>query len=217
MRKTIVTEQLLKQKVVAVLRGTSVDEVVEMAKRAIIGGIKIIEITMTTPFAWRAIELLKQNYDVSDDNKEFAVIGAGTVLDAETARLCILHGADFIVSPSIHAETIKMCHRYRVPIYPGVMTVNEAQTALEYGVDVVKLFPGDLYEPSVIKAIKGPIPYINIMPTGGVTLDNIDEWLTCGAVAVGIGSDLTRAASESGDWSLIEQRAKQYMDKVSPI
>ncbi|MFD0617258.1 bifunctional 2-keto-4-hydroxyglutarate aldolase/2-keto-3-deoxy-6-phosphogluconate aldolase [Paenibacillus sp. GCM10027629] len=212
MKKLRLVQQMVDGGVVAVLRGNSPKEVVSMAEQAIKGGIKIIEITMTVPFALQAIETLAKRYSSADPSADnYAVIGSGTVLDPETARATILAGAEFVVAPCLNSETIKLCNRYRVPMMPGVMTIQEIQTALELGADVVKLFPGNLYSPSMIKAIKGPLPQANVMPTGGVSLDNLGEWIEAGAVAVGIGSDLTNEAVKTGDYSTIAAKAAQYI------
>jgi len=213
MKKLRVLQQLTEAGVVAVLRADSAEEVAEMARHAIKGGIKAIEITMTVPFALRAIEQLSKEYSSSaaPDADNFAIIGVGTVLDPETARAALLAGSEYVVSPALNAETIKLCNRYAIPILPGTMTIHEIQTALELGVDIVKLFPGNLYSPSVIPSIKGPLPQANVMPTGGVSLDNLKEWIQAGAVAVGIGSDLTKEAVKTGDFSLIEKKAAAYM------
>src|SRR5690606_16921924 len=147
--------------------------------------------------------------DKGADN--FAIIGVGTVLDAETARAAILAGAEYVVAPSLQPETVKLCNRYAIPCLPGTMTIADIQAALELGVDIVKLFPGNLYSPNVISAIKGPLPQANVMPTGGVSLANLKEWIQQGAVAVGIGSDLTKEAVAKGDFTIIEQKAAAYM------
>jgi len=213
LKKLKVLQQLTDAGVVAVLRADSAEEVAEMARRAIKGGIKAIEITMTVPFALRAIEQLSKEYscDVSPEADNFAIIGVGTVLDPETARAAILEGAEYVVAPALNPDTIRLCNRYAVPVMPGTMTIQEIQNALELGADVVKLFPGNLYSPSVIPSIKGPLPQANIMPTGGVSLDNLKDWIKAGAVAVGIGSDLTKEAVKTGDFSIIEQKASAYI------
>lgn len=213
MKKHQILRQLTEAGVVAVLRADSPEEVAEMARRAIKGGIKAIEITMTVPFALKAIEQLAKEYssDAAPEADNYAIIGVGTVLDPETARAAILAGAEYVVAPALNADTIKLCNRYAVPVMPGTMTIQEIQSALELGVDVVKLFPGNLYSPSVIPTIKGPLPQANIMPTGGVSLDNLKDWIKAGAVAVGIGSDLTKDAVKTGDLSLIEKKAASYM------
>lgn len=212
MKKLKLVQQIVEEGVVAVLRGESPQEVVQLAEQAIAGGIKVIEVTMTVPFALRAIEQLAQSYSSANPTSDnYAIIGAGTVLDPETARAAILSGAEFVVGPSLQPQTVSLCNRYRVPIMPGVMTIQEIQSALELGVDIVKLFPGNLYSPSMIKAIKGPLPQANIMPTGGVTLANLGEWVKAGALAVGIGSDLTADAVKTGDYTLVADKARQYI------
>lgn len=213
MKKLKLIEQIHHAGVVAVLRGDSPEEVVEVAKRAIEGGIKVIEVTMTVPFATEAITTLAKMYSSKDPQADnYAIIGAGTVLDAETARITILAGAEFVVSPGFDRDTILLSNRYRVPVMPGAVTVHDIVAALELGVDVVKLFPGNLYSPSVIPSLKGPLPQANIMPTGGVNLDNLHEWIKAGAFAVGIGSDLTKDALKNGDFSLITEKARAYIN-----
>ncbi|AZS14390.1 bifunctional 2-keto-4-hydroxyglutarate aldolase/2-keto-3-deoxy-6-phosphogluconate aldolase [Paenibacillus lutimineralis] len=213
MKKIQLIQKIAQEGVVAVLRADTAEEVVAMAEEAIAGGIKVIEITMTVPFALKAIEELSRKYKSnSTDEATYAIIGVGTVLDAETARAAILSGAEFVVSPFLSPETVTLCNRYRVPVMPGTMTIKEINEALELGADIVKLFPGNLYEPSVIKAIKGPLPQANIMPTGGVSLDNLGEWIKAGAVAVGIGSDLTNEAVKNKDFSLVRKKAAAYVD-----
>ncbi|RKN71221.1 bifunctional 2-keto-4-hydroxyglutarate aldolase/2-keto-3-deoxy-6-phosphogluconate aldolase [Paenibacillus ginsengarvi] len=212
MKKIKLVQQIAEEGVVAVLRGETPEEVVGMAKHAIAGGIKVIEVTMTVPFALRAIEELARTYSsAKPGSDDYAIIGVGTVLDPETARAAILSGAEFVVGPSLNPQTVVLCNRYRVPVMPGVMTVQEIQSALELGVDIVKLFPGNLYSPSMIKAIKGPMPQANIMPTGGVSLANLGEWIEAGAVAVGIGSDLTSEAVKTGNYALVADKAAQYV------
>ncbi|BBI32860.1 bifunctional 2-keto-4-hydroxyglutarate aldolase/2-keto-3-deoxy-6-phosphogluconate aldolase [Cohnella abietis] len=210
MKKLNMIKSIVEHGVVAVLRGKDANEVVEMAEQAIAGGIKVIEVTMTVPSALTAIEKLASKYSSSaTEADKFAIIGVGTVLDPETARTAILSGSEFVVGPSLNPATVALCNRYRIPVMPGVMTIKEIQEALELGVDIVKLFPST--SPSMIKAIKGPLPQANIMPTGGVTLDNLGEWISAGAVAVGIGSDLTAEAVKKGDLSLVANRAAQYI------
>lgn len=180
---------LMKAKVVAVIRGEYADEAENISVAAIEGGFSAIEVTYTTPGAGEVIKNL-QEMD--------AVIGAGTVLDVETARHAILCGASFIVSPHFNSEVAVLCNRYSVPYLPGCMTVKEVIQALESGCDIVKLFPANSFETSFIKSINGPIPHARIMPTGGIGLNNIKAWLDGGAIAVGIGSDLTKAYRSGG-------------------
>lgn len=213
MKKLKLLQAIHEAGVVAVLRGNSPEEVVLMADKAIEGGIRVIEITMTVPFACEAIGALARKYQSVDASRDdYAIIGAGTVLDSETARAVLLVGAEFVVSPCLDEATVRLCNRYRVPILPGAMTVKEIAGALELGVDVVKLFPGNLYSPSIIPTLKGPLPQANIMPTGGVGLENLKDWIAAGAFAVGIGSDLTKEAVASGNYDLIAAKASAYIE-----
>ncbi|WP_411343447.1 bifunctional 2-keto-4-hydroxyglutarate aldolase/2-keto-3-deoxy-6-phosphogluconate aldolase [Paenibacillus sp. WLX1005] len=212
MKKLQILQKIIDNGVVAVLRGDSADQVFKMAEQAIAGGIKVIEVTLTVPGALQAIEKLSRIYSwKSESADKFAIIGAGTVLEPQTARAAIMAGAEFVVGPSLNPDTVKICNLYRIPVLPGVTTLEGVQHALELGVDIVKLFPGNLYQPSIIKTLKGPMPQANFMPTGGVSLDNLGEWIKGGAVAVGIGSDLTTDALKTGDLSLVRQKAEQYM------
>jgi len=194
--------------IVAVIRATSKAEGVKIVDAVKKGGIKALEITMTVP---GAIDIIKELSEIYKD--EDVIIGAGTVLDSETARSCILAGAKYIVSPSLNSETIKLCNRYRVPIMPGVMTVKEAIEALELGVEIIKVFPGNAFGPSIISAFKGPLPQANFMPTGGVSLDNVKDWIKAGCVAVGIGGDLTKGA-KLGNYELVTETAAKFVEAV---
>lgn len=194
--------------VVAVIRAESKEQGARIVEAVKNGGIKALEITMTVPGAVDIIKEISEVYKNDD-----VIIGAGTVLDPETARACILAGAKYIVSPSLNIETVKLCNRYRIPVMPGIMTVKEAMEALEYGVEILKLFPGNAFGPSIISAFKGPIPQGNFMPTGGVTLENVKDWIKAGAVAVGTGGDLTKGA-KTGDYALVEETARRFVDEV---
>jgi len=195
---------------VAVIRATSQDEAVKIIEAVKKGGIKALEITMTVP---NAVQIIKDLCEMYKDDKDM-IIGAGTVLDPETARACILAGAKFIVSPCLNPETIKLCNRYRIPTMPGIMTVTEAVQALELGCEIIKVFPGNAFGPSIIKSFKGPIPQGNFMPSGGVSLDNIGDWIKAGAVAVSTGSDLTKGAS-TGDYELVTKTAMKFVEAVN--
>ena len=195
--------------VVAVIRAESKEQGIKIIDAVKKGGIKALEITMTVP---GAVELIKELTEIYKN--EDVVIGAGTVLDPETARACILAGATYIVSPSLNPETVKLCNRYRVPVMPGVMTVKEAIEALELGAEIIKIFPGNAYGPSIISSFKGPLPQANFMPTGGVSLDNIKDWIKAGAVAVGTGGDLTKGA-KTGDYALVTETAAKFVAEVA--
>lgn len=203
-----VLQKLMQSGVVAVVRAENSEQAIKITEACMKGGIAAIEITFTIPEAAQVIADLRKAY-----SPEEMIIGAGTVLDPETARIAILAGAQYIVSPSLNLETVKLCNRYQVPVMPGAMTIAEVIAAMEAGADIVKIFPGDAFGPSFIKAIKGPIPQAPLMPTGGVNLENVGEWIKAGCVAVGIGGNLT-AGAKTGDYQSIEEIAKQFIGKV---
>lgn len=193
---------------VAVIRSRNQQEALKITEACLTGGVGAIEITFTVPKAHEVISKLTSEFAGAD-----ILIGAGTVLDPETARIAILSGASFIVSPCLNINTIKLCNRYAIPYIPGAMTIKEALDAMEFGADIVKIFPGEISGPKIIKAFKGPLPYGKFMPTGGVNLDNIDEWIAAGAVAVGVGGSLTEGAS-TGNYSAITELSKKYIKKI---
>lgn len=201
-------KQLQKEMIVAVIRGKDEQDAIEISNACIRGGIKSIEVTFTTPNALDVIKHLVLQHKSTD-----ALIGAGTVLDAETARLAILSGATYIVSPHFDREISKLCNRYSIPYMPGCSSVTDIVEALTSGVDVVKAFPGGILGPAFIKNVKGPLPHAEIMPSGGVNLDNILEWIESGSFAVGVGSELTKGVND-GDYNIVERRALQYVEKV---
>ena len=170
------------------------------------GGVDSIEITFTVPGAQKVIEDLTKEFD------EKLLVGAGTVLDSETARIAILSGAKYIVSPGFSLNTAKLCNRYQVPYMAGCMTITEMITAMEAGVDVIKVFPGSAFGPNFIKAIKGPLPQAVLMPTGGVSLDNVDKWIENGCIAVGVGGNLTKGTSED-----MTNAAREFVAKVKTV
>lgn len=213
MKKLSVLKTLSKTGVVAVVRADSPEEALDMSRACVAGGVTNIEIAYTTPGASEAIQQLAEEYK----NDENVVIGAGTVLDSVTARLAILAGAQFVVSPAFDGEVAKICNLYRIPYMPGCLTISEIQEALQYGVDVIKLFPGSGFGPSFIKAVKGPLPQVNIMPTGGVNLDNVQEWIKNGAFAVGVGGNLVNAARDDQDYSKVTNLAREYIEKVKEV
>lgn len=195
--------------VVAVVRADTTEEAVRISEACVKGGILGIEVTFTIDNAEAVIKELAAFYA---DNAN-VVLGAGTVLDAATARIAILAGAQFIVSPCFDAETAKLCNLYQVPYMPGCMTITEMKQALEYGADIIKLFPGNAFGPEFIKAVKAPLPQVNIMPTGGVSLDNVGQWIQNGCVAVGVGGNLV-APAKTGNYEQITEIAGQYVEKV---
>jgi 2-dehydro-3-deoxyphosphogluconate aldolase / (4S)-4-hydroxy-2-oxoglutarate aldolase len=141
------------------------------------------------------------------------LLGAGTVLDPETARIATLAGAQFVVSPALNHETARLCNRYQVPYMPGAATIREVVEAMECGADIVKVFPGEILGPAFVKAVKGPLPQAQLMPTGGVSLENVSEWVKAGAVAIGIGGNLT-AGAKTGDFASITRLAGQFVEKI---
>jgi len=203
MDKHSIIHQITEAKVVAVIRGQDAEEAIQLSKAAVEGGIRAIELTYTTPQIEGVFKEL-QNTD--------ALLGAGSVLDSETARHAILAGARFIVSPYFAEDVALLCNRYGIPYMPGCMTIREMAMALEAGCDVLKLFPANHFEPSFIKSVNGPLPNVRIMPTGGINLDNMKEWLHAGAVATGIGSDLNKAY-QSGGYEAVVELSKKYMQK----
>jgi 2-dehydro-3-deoxyphosphogluconate aldolase/(4S)-4-hydroxy-2-oxoglutarate aldolase len=208
MGKTEVIKKITDCGVVAVVRAESEEQAKKIAAACIEAGIVGIEITFTVPGAVKIIESLCKEY--SDDQ---IMIGAGTVLDKETARIAILAGAKYIVSPCLDVDTVKLCNTYDIACMPGAMTVKEAVDGMKAGADIIKIFPGELFGPKIIKAFKGPLPQMKMMPTGGVSVENIGEWIKAGAAAVGAGSSLT-AGAKKGDFESIVTIGKQMIEEV---
>lgn len=176
--------------IVAVIRGAKPEDIVPIAKALRDGGVKTLEITVETPKVMKLIE------QVSYELGEEVIVGAGTVLDSETARIAILSGAKFIFSPTVNIDTIKVAKRYGIVSIPGALTPTEILTAYENGADLIKVFPANVFGPKYLKDIHGPLPQIPLMPTGGVDLNNVGEYVRNGAVAVGIGSSLVNTKNE---------------------
>ena len=206
-----ILSRLEKAGVIAVVRGKDQTEAIKASHAIIAGGVKGIEVTFTVPNAQAAIQELAETYQGQD-----VVIGAGTVLDAVTARLAIMAGAEFVVSPSFDSETAELCNLYQVPYLPGCMTITEMQQALKSGADIIKLFPGSVSGPSMVSAVKAPLPQINLMPTGGVNLENMETWFKAGVVAVGVGGNLLAPAAV-GDFAKVTEIAQQYAAKLAEI
>ncbi len=208
MNKIEVLQKICDCGVVAVVRAESAEQAIKISDACVEAGINAIEITFTVN---GAVDVIKQLAAANKDGK--ILIGAGTILDPETARAAILAGAQFIVSPCLNTEVVKLCNRYQVACMPGAMTVKEAVECMEAGADIVKVFPGELFGPAIIKAFKGPLPQVRLMPTGGVNLDNVGEWIKAGSVAVGVGGNLT-AGAKKGDYQSIVTIGKQFVEKV---
>lgn len=203
MRKYQILTKIEEVGVVAVVRAKNGKEARKIALACMNGGINTIEIAFTVPQAHKVIEVLTEEFG------DKLLVGAGTVLDSETARIAILAGAKYIVSPSFDAETVKLCNRYQIPYMAGCMTITEMVKAMEAGTDVIKVFPGSVFGPSFISAIKGPLPQATLMPTGGINLDNVDQWIKNGCMAVGIGGNLTKGSSED-----ITRAAREFVARV---
>lgn len=208
MGKTDVIKRLTDCGVVAVVRAENEEQAKKIAGACIEAGIVGIEITFTVPGALKIIETLCSEYSENE-----IIVGAGTVLDKETARAAILAGAKYVVSPCLDVETVQLCNTYDVPCMPGAMTVKEAVDGMKAGADIIKIFPGGLYGPKIIKNFKGPLPQMKMMPTGGVDVSNVGEWIKAGAVAVGAGSSLT-AGAKTGDYESIVDIGKQMIEEV---
>jgi 2-dehydro-3-deoxyphosphogluconate aldolase/(4S)-4-hydroxy-2-oxoglutarate aldolase len=210
MSKQLVLARIREVGLVPVIRAESPEAAGHAIDAIRKGGVPILEITMTVPGAVRLIEEVAKRYG------QDAVVGAGTVLDPETARACILAGARFVVSPSLNLDTIACCRRYGVPVLPGAMTPTEVVTAWQAGADMVKVFPcGALGGASYIKALKAPLPQIDLVPTGGVSLKTATDFIKAGATALGVGADLVDTkALAAGQFELITAKAREFVDIV---
>jgi 2-dehydro-3-deoxyphosphogluconate aldolase / (4S)-4-hydroxy-2-oxoglutarate aldolase len=202
-------KSILDNKIVAIIRNANPKDVLKIANALYEGGVKVLEITLNSPNALTVIE------ELSSELGDQIVVGAGTVLDPETARSALLAGAKFILSPTLNIETIKMTKRYGAVSIPGAFTPTEILTAYENGGDIIKVFPASI-GPSYIKDIRGPLPHIPLLPTGGVDLDNIKEFLHAGAVGFGIGSALVNTKNEVTDAYLegLTKKARQFVSAV---
>jgi 2-dehydro-3-deoxyphosphogluconate aldolase/(4S)-4-hydroxy-2-oxoglutarate aldolase len=194
---------------IAIVRAETPEIAIKIAEACVKGGLPLIEVTFTVPNATLVFNALTKTFSETD-----LVVGAGTVLDSETARIAILAGAKFIVGPNFDQSIASLCNRYMIPYLPGCMTVTEMIKAMEAGCDIIKLFPANAVGPDYIKTIKGPLPNVNIMPTGGIALERVNAWITSGAVALGIGSDLT-APAKKGDYEGVTKLAKLFVDEVA--
>jgi 2-dehydro-3-deoxyphosphogluconate aldolase/(4S)-4-hydroxy-2-oxoglutarate aldolase len=193
---------------VAVIRAENSGQAERIAEACALGGVGALEITFTVPGASAVIEHLAKRFSSK------ILVGAGTVLDPETARIAILAGSQFVVGPALNPATVRLCNRYQVPCMPGAGTIGEVIEAMECGADIVKVFPGEILGPAFVKAVKGPLPQASLMPTGGVSLDNVADWIKAGAVAVGVGGNLT-AGAKTGDFASITQLAQKLVGKIN--
>jgi 2-dehydro-3-deoxyphosphogluconate aldolase/(4S)-4-hydroxy-2-oxoglutarate aldolase len=196
-------------RIVAIMRATSSDHLADVARSLLAGGIDVMEITFTVPGAVRVLERVAEEFG------DRVLLGAGTVLDTETARTAMLAGAEFIVSPTLNLDVIQLCQRYDKLVMPGALTPTEILTAWESGADIVKVFPSDLTGPEYLKALRGPLPQVRLMPTGGVNLDTAADFLRAGACALGVGGSLVeKKAVETGNLGRIESLARQYVQII---
>jgi 2-dehydro-3-deoxyphosphogluconate aldolase / (4S)-4-hydroxy-2-oxoglutarate aldolase len=211
MKKQTILSSIIDIGIVPVVRVTSPEGAIKSIEAIYRGGIRAAEITMTVPGALKALE------KVADQFGDKIVLGAGTVLDAETARMAMLAGAEFFVSPNLRIATIEMAQRYSKVVMPGALTPTEVLTAWEAGADIVKIFPcGNVGGPKYIKALKAPCPHIEMIPTGGVNLETAGEFLKAGACAVAVGAEMVDAkAVKEGRFEVIEEKAKQYLAVIA--
>jgi 2-dehydro-3-deoxyphosphogluconate aldolase/(4S)-4-hydroxy-2-oxoglutarate aldolase len=206
--KLKVLGKIVESGLVAVVRAESSEQASRIAEACVRGGVAAIEITFTVPGAAAVIDTLAKTYKSGE-----ILVGAGTVLDPETARAAILAGAQYIVGPSLNLDCARLCNRYQIPYMPGAGTTREIVEAMECGADIIKVFPGEVLGPEFVKAIKGPLPQASLMPTGGVSLENVADWIKAGCVAVGVGSNLT-AGAKKGDYQSIVDLAKQFVEQI---
>jgi 2-dehydro-3-deoxyphosphogluconate aldolase/(4S)-4-hydroxy-2-oxoglutarate aldolase len=203
-REAILT-RVLEGGIVAVVRAPSGESLVKVVQALAEGGVTAAEITFTVP---DAIEVIRQ---VRKEVGDGIVLGAGTVLDPETARIALLAGAEYIVAPTVNLDVIRLCRRYDKAVMPGAFTPTEVLSAWEAGADIVKIFPADLGGPAYLKALRGPLPQVRVMPTGGVDLDTAESFLKAGACCLGIGGSLVEPkAVAAGDFGRIRDLARQY-------
>ncbi|MCA9079085.1 MAG: bifunctional 4-hydroxy-2-oxoglutarate aldolase/2-dehydro-3-deoxy-phosphogluconate aldolase [Planctomycetaceae bacterium] len=205
-------QRVLDSGLVAIIRAPSGEQLVEVAEALLAGGIDVIEVTFTVP---GVLEIIKEVRAKLGDR---ILLGAGTVLDPETARAAILAGAEFLVTPTVNVDVIKMCHRYDKLVMAGGFTPTEILTAWEAGADVVKVFPAEIGGPAYLKTLHGPLPQVRLLPTGGVHLDTLADFVNAGACAVGLGSALVeKSALANRDMQRVEQMARSFVEKMRSV
>ena len=209
MSKIAVLQRLKETGLVPVLRATSVAQAMALVEAIAQGGVFVVEVTMTIP---GAIEVIRQLGRERTD----ILVGAGTVLDAETARMCILEGAQFVVSPALNVKTIEMCHRYSVAVLPGALTPTEVVSAWQAGADIVKIFPASaMGGAKYLRSLKVPLPQVEMIPTGGVCLETARDFLDAGAFALGVGADLVDPqAIDQGRAEVVTNTARRYLEII---
>lgn len=209
MRRSDVVARIERERIVAVVRSQDSSELISVIEALAEGGVCCAEVTFTVP---NALEVIREARAALGDR---VVLGAGTVLDTETARAAILAGAQFLVAPTLNCDVIRLAHRYDIAVMPGAFTPTEILAAWEAGADVVKVFPADVGGPAYLKAIRGPLPQIKLMPTGGVDLSTARAFLDAGAVCLGVGGSLVDARLIADrNFKVLRERAAQYVDAV---
>lgn len=212
MQRTDVVARIERERIVAVIRLDPADTLCAVVDALAAGGVRVFEVTMTVP---RAIELIGQ---LASGGRSDVLLGAGTVVDAATARRAIDAGARFVVGPVFRRDVITACHERGVPAMPGCFTPTEILDAWDAGADIVKVFPSTALGPTFIKDVRAPLPQVKLMPTGGVSIENAADWLRAGAVAVGIGSALVDAAAvKAGDFASLTRKAERLVASVNEV
>ena len=206
--KLHVLSRITESGLVAIVRADHSSQASRIVEACAEGGASAVEITFTVPGAATIIEELAKRYPAQQ-----MALGAGTVLDPETARIAILAGAQFVVSPSLNTATARLCNRYQIPYLPGAGTIREIVEAMESGADIIKIFPGETLGPAFIKAAKAPLPQASLMPTGGVSIDNAAELIRAGSVALGVGGSLT-AGARTGDFKSITDLTCRFIEAI---
>lgn len=204
-------QRLLDPGVIAIIRADSPDRLLPLTEALHEGGIMAMEITMTTPGALESIAAIAERFRAIPQERR-PLIGVGSILDPETARAALLAGAEFLVTPTTSIPTIRLANRYGIPIISGAYTPTEALHAYEQGADCIKIFPAENLGPSYIKNLLAPMPQLPLIPTGGVTIENLDTWVKAGSVAVGVGSALfDKRLLSSEDWPAVRARAEAFV------
>lgn len=210
MSKETQLRQVLESGIVAVVRSPDSNQLVEVARALVDGGVSVIEITMTVP---NALDVVRQVRQAMGDR---VLLGAGTILDPETARAALLAGAEYLVAPTVNLDVIRLCQRYDKLVMPGAFTPTEILTAWEAGADIVKVFPADVVGPAFFKAVRGPLPQVRMMPTGGVDLTTAAKFLEAGACCLGVGGQLVEPkAIAERNFDRIRELARKYVDIVA--
>lgn len=209
MDQTALYQRIKDAGIVAIIRGQKPELAAPICDALLSGGVRAVEVTLNTSGALDMITWLATHYG------QEVIVGAGTVLDGASARAAILAGASFVLTPALNPETITMCHRYSIPVFPGAMTPTEVLTAWELGVAAVKVFPAGRLGPGYFSDLRGPLPQVDLMAVGGVTIENAGQFIKAGAVALGIGGELvSRALVEAGDMNGIAERARAFVEAV---